>query len=223
MLALDTTLVMNQHLFKTPKYDPLKDITPVAGVGEFPLFLVARTESGSKSAHEYIERAKAEKGELRIGSKIFNGAAGVKTLPLQYQGSADLTLAVLRGDVDYMMDVETSAGPHVKAGKLRILATSGSKRVPNYPDVPTFKELGLKDAELTAWFGVIGPAGMDPALVGKLNQDVTWAIQEPDVKALLQEKSLFAAPSSAEALKGRIAVDSQKYGEIIRRLNLQVD
>ena len=182
MLALDTTLVMNQHLFKTPKYDPLKDITPVAGVVEFPLFLMARAESGTKSAHEYIERAKAEKGELRIGvaavlniigSEIFNGAAGVKTLPLQYKGTADLTLAVLRGDIDYMMDVETSAGPHVKAGKLRILATSGSKRVPNYPDVPTFKEVGLKDAELTAWFGVIGPAGMDPALVGKLNKDVT--------------------------------------------------
>lgn len=232
MLALDTTLVMNQHLFRTPRYDPLKDITPIAGVIEFPLFLMTRTDTGSATAQDYIARAKEEKGELRTGvsavlniiaSEIFNAGAGVKTTPLQYKGTADLTMALLRGDIDYIMDVETTAAPHVQAGKLKILATSGAKRVPTYPDVPTFEEAGLKDSELTAWFGIIGPAGMDPELVAKLNKDFIWAIQEPEVKSLLQEKSLFAAPSSAEALKERIVVDSQKYGEIIRRHNLQID
>ena len=232
MLALDTTLVMNQHLFRSPKYDPAKDMTPIAGVVEFPLFLVTRAESGTSTAQEYISRAKAEKGELKIGvaavlntiaSEVFNAGAGIKTTPLHYKGTADLTLALLRGDVDYMMDVDTTAAPHIKASKMKVLATSGSKRVPTYPDVPTFKEVGLKDSELTAWFGVVGPAGMDPILVARLNKDITRAIEEPEIKAMLQEKSLFAAPTSAAALAKRIDVDSLKYGDMIRRLSLQID
>ena len=76
---------------------------------------------------------------------------------------------------------------------------------------------------MTAWYGLVGPAGMDPALVAKINADVTWAMQQPDVRASLQEKSLFSAPSGPDALRKRIEVDSVKYGEIIRRLNLQIE
>lgn len=232
MLALDNTLVMNQHLFTAPKYDPLKDFTLIGGVAEFPLFLMTRTDSGVKTAQEYLARAKTEKGELKVGAAailtviatdILNGPAGVKTTPVMYKGTADNTLGLLRADVDFIMDVDVTAAAHVKAGKIRILATSGPKRVAAYPDVPTYKELLQKDAEMTAWYGMIAPAGMDPALVAKLNADVSWALQQPDVIKVLEEKSLFPAPSSAEALKKRIEVDSLKYGGIIRRLNLIIE
>ena len=230
--ALDNTLVMNQHLFRTPKYDPLKDFTLIGGVAEFPLLLITRTDSNVKTAQDYLARAKTEKGELKVGvaavltmiaADVLNSPAGVKTSYVQYKGTADNTLALLRGDIDFIYDVDASAGPHVKAGKLKVLATSGGKRVPTYPDVPTYREVLGKDVEMTAWYGLVGPAGMDPALVAKINADVTWAIQQPDVKAILQERSLFSAPSSAEVLKKRIEVDSVKYGEIIRRLNLQIE
>lgn len=232
MLALDNTLVMNQHLFTAPKYDPLKDFTLIGGVAEFPLFLMTRTDSGVKTAQEYLARAKAEKGELKVGAAailtviatdIINGPAGVKTTPVMYKGTADNTLGLLRGDVDFIMDVDVTAAAHVKAGKMRILATSGPKRVPAYPDVPTYKEVLLSDVEMTAWYAMIAPAGMEPALVTKLNADVSWAMQQPDVVKVLEGRSLFAAPSSAGALKKRIEIDSIKYGEIIRRLNLMIE
>lgn len=231
LLALDNTLVMNQHLFRTPKYDPLKDFTLIGGVAEFPLFLITRSDT-VKTAQDYLARARAEKGELKVGTAavlttiaadVLNSPAGVKTTSVQYKGTADNTLALLRGDVDFIVDVDATAATHVKAGKLKILATSGARRVPTYPDVPTYKEVLGKDAEMTAWYGLVGPAGMDPALVAKINADVAWAVQEPDVKAVLQEKSLFSAPSSPEALKKRVEVDAQKYGEIIRRLGLQIE
>lgn len=232
MLALDNTLVMNQHLFKSPKYDPIKDFTHIGGVAEFPLFLITRTDSGVKTAQEYLARARAEKGELKVGAAailtviatdILNQPAGVKTTPLQYKGSADNALGLLRGDVDFIVDVDATAAQHVKAGKLKILATSGAKRVAMYPDVPTYREVLQKDAEMTAWYGMVGPAGMDAALVAKINTDMTWAIQQADVRATLEEKSLFPAPSSAEALRKRVTEDAVKYGEIIRRLNLFIE
>ena len=230
--SLDNSLVMNQHLFRTPKYDPLKDFTMIGGVAEFPLLLITRTDSGVKTAQEYLARARAEKGELKVGvaavltmiaADVLNSPAGVKTTSVQYKGTADNTMGLLRGDVDFIYDVDASAGAHVKAGTLKVLATSGSKRVPSYPDVPTYREVLGKDAEMTAWYGLVGPAGMDPALVAKINTDVTWAMLQPDVRASLQEKSLFSAPSSPEALRKRVEVDSLKYGEIIRRLNLQIE
>ncbi len=231
LLALDNTLVMNQHLFRVPKYDPLKEFTLIGGIAEFPLFLITRTDA-AKNAQEYLARAASEKGELKVGTAailttiaadVLNSPAGVRTTSVQYKGTADNTLALLRGDVDFIVDVDATAAAHVKAGKLRIIATSGAKRVATYPDVPTYREVLGKDAEMTAWYGLVGPAGMDPALVARINADTTWAMQQPDVRAALLEKSLFSAPSGPEALRKRVEVDAQKYGEIIRRLNLQIE
>ena len=232
MLALDNTLVMNQHLFRSPKYDPLKDFTLIGGVAEFPLFLMTRTDSGIQSAQDYLARARAEGGQLKVGTAailttiatdVLNQPAGVQTTPLQYKGTADNTLGLLRGDLDFIVDVDATAGPHVKAGKIRILAVSGPNRVPTYPDVPTYKEVLQKDVSMIAWHGLVAPAGMDPALAARINADFTWAVQQPDVKAILLEKSLFPAPSSGEALRARVEADARKYGEIIRRLNLQIE
>lgn len=232
LLALDSTLVMNQHLFRVPKYDPLKDLSPVATVADFPLFLMTRNDSGAKSGKDYLRRAMEEKGQLKVGTSSFlttiaaevlNGPAEVKTIAVQYKGTADNTLGLLRGDIDFMVDVDATAASHVKAGKLVILATSGAKRVPTYPDVPTFGEVLGKDASMSAWFGLVGPTEMSEALMQKISGDVAWATQQPDVKAALQEKSLFPAPGTPEDLKRRIEVDARKYGEIIRRLNLSIE
>lgn len=232
LLALDMTLVMNQYLYRTPKYDPIKDFTPISRVAEFPFFLITRSDTGVKSVQQYIERAKHERGELKVGSaaivttiaaEILNRAAGVKTLPIQYKGTGDNTLALLRGDIDFIVDTDVTAAQHVKSGRLRILANSGARRVSNYPDVPTYKEVAPNNPEMTVWYGVVGPANMSPALVGKLSTDIAWALQQPELRAMLQEKSLDAAAAGPEEFRQRINVDSRKYGELIRQMNLYVD
>lgn len=232
MLALDMTLVMNQYLYRTPKYDPVKDFTPISRVAEFPFFLITRTDTGVKTVQEYIERARREKGELKVGSaavvttiaaEILNRAAGVSTTPIQYKGTGDNTLALMRGDIDFIVDTDVTAAQHVKAGKLRILANSGARRLPNYPDVPTYREVAPNNPEMMVWYGIVGPGGMAPALVSRLSADVTWAVQQPEVRALLQERSLDAASHGPEEFTQRIGADSRKYGELIRQMKLYVD
>lgn len=232
MLALDMTLVMNQYLYRTPKYDPVKDFTPISRVAEFPFFLITRTDTGVKTVQEYVDRAKRDKGELKVGSaaivttiaaEILNRAAGVKTVPIQYKGTGDNTLALLRGDIDFIFDTDVTAAQHVRSGRLRILANSGARRVPNYPDVPTYKEVVPNNPEMTVWYGIVGPAGMSPALVAKMSTDIASAMQQPEVRAMLQEKSLDAASAGPEEFKQRVNTDSRKYGELIRQMNLYVD
>lgn len=232
MLALDMTLVMNQYLFRTPKYDPVKDFTPISRVAEFPFFLITRTDTGVRTVQDFVERARREKGELKVGSaaivttvaaEILNQAAGIKTVPIQYKGTGDNTLALLRGDVDFIIDADITAAQHVKAGKLRVLGNSGATRAPNYPDAPAFREVVPNNPEMTVWYGLVAPAGIAPALVARLSADLAWAVQTPEVRAMLQEKSLGAAVAGPEEFRQRITVDARKYGELIRRMGLTIE
>jgi tripartite-type tricarboxylate transporter receptor subunit TctC len=232
MLALDTTLTMNQHLFRKPKYDPVKDFTPVGRAAGYGLFFMTRPESGAATLNDFVKRAKDENGQLKvgvtsglnvIGLQILNSALGIQTEQIQYKGTSDATLALLRGDIDFLLDVDVSAAPHVAAGKIKMLATTTPEAVKNYPGVPTFKQLGYEQGVLTAWFGIAGPAGMPAALVSKINQDVSAAISDPQVVKFLEEKSLFVATGGPDEMAKRIEADSAKYGPVIRRYQLFID
>lgn len=232
MMALDTTLTMNQHLFRNPKYDPVKDFTPVGRVAGYGLFLMTRPESGAATVNDFVKRAKSENGKLRvgvtsglnvIGIQLLNTALGIQTEQIQYKGTGDATLALLRGDIDFLLDVDVSAAPHVASGKIKMLATTTPDTVKNYPTVPTFKQLGIDQGVLTAWFGIIGPAGMAPQLVSKINQDVSAAISDPQVVKFLEEKSLFVVTGTPDEMAKKIDADSAKYGPVIRRYQLYVD
>jgi tripartite-type tricarboxylate transporter receptor subunit TctC len=231
-LALDITLVMNQHLFKSPKYDPFKELTALGSVAEFPMLLMSRRATGADSFAGFVQIAKQDPDSGRVGVaavlntvalKLIGEAVGIDPAVVQYKGTGDATLGLLRGDVNYQLDVDVSAAQHIQKGDVKVLAVTGPRRLTTHPNAPTLSELGYPKATMTAWFGLIGPAGMPKILVEKINADVRWAMDDPKVQGLLADRSIQASLSSPEEMTARMKRDSDKYGPIIRKNNLLID
>ncbi len=231
-MALDVTLVMNQHLFKNPKYDPITDFTPIGRVAEFPMLLMSRSATGSPNFEGFVDRARRDPVGTRVGVasvlntvalKLIGESTKIDPPVVQYKGTGDATLGLLRGDTDYQLDVDVSAVQHIHKGDVKVLAVTGSRRLPTHPNAPTLTELGYPNATMTAWFGFIGPQGIPQEIVKKINTDLVWAIQDPKVVAFLADRSIFPSPSSPEEMRAQIKRDSEKYGAIIRKNSLSFD
>src|SRR5690606_18522902 len=166
------------HMQKNPTFDPIEDFTYVICLTGYTFGLVVPADSPIKSVQDYIDYAKAHPGELSYGTpgantsphlaiEEFAHTAGIKLNHVPFKGNAEAMISLLGGHV---MSVSDSTGwaPHVDSGKVRLLATYGSKRTKRWPDIPTLTELGY-DTVSDSPFGLIGPKGMDPAVVKKLD------------------------------------------------------
>jgi tripartite-type tricarboxylate transporter receptor subunit TctC len=182
------------HMQKTPQLDPIKDFTYVINLTGYTFGLVVPAGAPWKSLKDFVEDAKRTPGKLDYGStgtgttphlamEEFAQKAGIKLTHVPYKGSADLMTSLLGGHIMSASD-STGWAPHVEAGKLRLLATFGSKRTKKWPDVPTLAELGY-DTVSDSPFGLGGPAGMDPAVVRVLHDAFKKALEDPKVLALL--------------------------------------
>jgi tripartite-type tricarboxylate transporter receptor subunit TctC len=183
------------HMQKV-QFDPLKDFTYIACLTGYTFGLVVRADSPIKSIKELVEFAKANPGKFTYGStgagttphlvmEEFAQRAGIKLAHIPYKGNADGMAALLGGHVMSHSD-STGWAPHVDAGKVRLLATYGSKRTTKWPDVPTLKDLGY-DTVSDSPFGIGGPRGMDPALVKRLQDAFKKTVEDPAVLAMLDK------------------------------------
>ena len=183
------------HMQKAPQIDPLKDFTYIINLTGYTFGLVVPAGAPWKTLKEYVEDARKNPGKIDYGStgtgttphlamEEFSQKAGIKLTHVPYKGSAELMAAVLGG---HLMSVSDSTGfaPQVEAGKLRLLATFGSKRTKRWPDVPTLNELGY-DTISDSPFGIAGPAGMDTATVKVLHDAFKKALDDPKVLGLLE-------------------------------------
>ena len=183
------------HMQKTPQFDPLKDFTYVINLTGYTFGLVVPVNAPWKTLKEYVDDAKKNPGKIDYGStgtgttphlamEEFAQKAGIQLTHVPYKGSAELMAAILGG---HLMSVSDSTGwaPQVEAGKLRLLATFGSKRTRRWPDVPTLNELGY-DTVSDSPFGIAGPAGMDPATTKMLHDAFKKSLDDPKVLGLLE-------------------------------------
>jgi tripartite-type tricarboxylate transporter receptor subunit TctC len=173
-------------------YDPLKDFEPIALFNITPLVFVVNPVVPARSIKDLIALAKARPGVLNfatsgVGSsnhlagELFNVMAGVKIVHVPYKGSAPAMIDLVGGHVDLAVTTLTSAVPLIKAGKLRPLAVTSLQRSPEYPDIPTMDESGLKGFQAVAWNGLSAPARTPKDIIGKINADVAKALRSPDV------------------------------------------
>src|SRR5687768_5505242 len=188
-------------------YDAVKDFTPVSLVGRSPAFLVSHPGFEAKTARDALAFAKAQPGKMTMaiagtGSVVvdlFRARTGVQFVSVPYRGSSPAMVDLMSGQVNVMITTMASAGTQVKAGKLRAMAVTGSKRNPDFPDVPTFAELGIKGMDYEQWFGVMGPAGLPAPIVDKLSAAMAQVLAMPDVRERLVGMAMeVAAPGPAE-------------------------
>jgi tripartite-type tricarboxylate transporter receptor subunit TctC len=234
-LATDGPLTIAASLYKRVPYDWKRDLAPVSMLAMGYQVLIVKPSLPAQSLQELIALARQRPGELNyasigigsaphLGAELFKSVAKVDITHVPYRGSsAQAITALLAGDVAMFMVGTSTAVPHIQSGSLRGLAVTSSKRVDGLLQVPTFAEAGLPGVDVSIWFAVLVPAGTPPAIVKKLNADMTQVIADPEFKKALAERGFDAVSSSPEQLAQFLDKDYVKFRDLIGKLGLQIE
>jgi len=235
------TLLMGYSALSTAKfltpnlsYDLEADLTPVAYIGHIPLVLVVPSSSPFKSVQNLIAMAKANPGKYAFASggagagahlsgELLKSMSGIDITHIPYKGNAPALNDVLGGHVPMMFDTVTTVMPHVRAGKLRALATTGAKRSPMAPELPTMIEAGLPGFEVSAWYMVFAPKKTPPDVVEKINAEINKVLADPQLaKQMSAQGVVFTGGSVADANK-YLQGEVDRWGKIIKAAHIKAD
>ena len=226
-LGSTSSLILQVGAKKSLPYDPVKDFAPVSLVFNLPLYLVVNPELPVKNVRELIAYARANPRTLTFASigagstvhlagEMFKKMAGVEMVHVPYKGSAPALTDIMAGRVSLMFDGGTSALPFVKAGKLRVLATTDSRRSDQLPDIPTIAESGLPGYEAVSWFGIAAPAGTPHPILERLAADTAAIVSRPDFKAKFVGSGMEMISSTPDAMAEMIRVGIPRWTEVMR-------
>ncbi|HUN69000.1 MAG TPA: Bug family tripartite tricarboxylate transporter substrate binding protein [Burkholderiales bacterium] len=227
MLTIDHTHVTIPLTFKDPGYDPLKDFTPIAGVAQYYNAMAASAKTDIRSLKDIAAWMKANPTQHNFGipaagsipqfaGLIVAKALGVEMLPIPYKGGAPLVQDIIGGQVPIGFGSLTELIEHHRAGRLRVLAVSGTQRARAAPEIPTFQELGLKGIDKNPWLAFFGPAGMPPALVININAAVRNAMETPEARERFLTLGVEASPTQPEELRKWVEDALKHWGPVIR-------
>ena len=222
-----TTHAINNTLYPKLPYDSTKDFSFVAMVASTPLMLVVHPSTQAASVRELIQLLKANPGKLSYGSsgngtivhlsgEMLKAAAGVDVLHVPYKGSNPATQAILGGEVTFVFSTMPPAISNSKAGKLRALAVTTPKRVAAAPEVPTMIEAGLPNFEIVLYSGILGPKGMDRALVRRLNAEFAKAVQSREMQPVWQNIGADPIVMTPEAFEAATAREIAKLAPVVK-------
>ena len=229
-----TTQAINASLYKKLPYDTVKDFTPITLVASSPLMLVVHPSLPVKSVKDLIALAKSKPGQvvfassgngtiLHLSAETLKSMAGIDMVHVPYKGSSQAVQAVLAGEVAVSFSTMPPAIPNVKAGRLRALGVTTLKRNAAAPEVPTLAEGGLKGFDIVLYSGVLGPAVLPPAIVGKLNAELIKAVNAPDVKNVYASLGVDPVTNTPAEFAAHIAADIEKLGKSVRTSGARVD
>jgi tripartite-type tricarboxylate transporter receptor subunit TctC len=229
-----TTHAINATLYPKLSYDSLRDFSPIALVASTPLMLVVHPSSPARSVRELVALAKAERGAMSYGSsgngtiihlasEMLKTSQGMQAVHIPYKGSGPATQAILANEVSFVFSTMPPAVSNVNAGKLRALAVTTPRRVAAAPDVPTMSEAGVPDFEVVLYSGILGPKGMDPAIVRKLNGEFARAVQSDDIKKVYENLGADPISVTPEAFGEMMARDIARYAPLVKASGAKID
>jgi tripartite-type tricarboxylate transporter receptor subunit TctC len=232
LMAIDSTLTMNQYLYRTPPYDPFNDFAPITLTAKTMQLLIVNAASNVKTVKDLIAQAKAQPGKLNYGAGtittkltgyLFNKAAGVETMLVPYNGSAEVAQAVLTKSVDFSFDGPSASLSLIQGGQFRVLAKFDPRPFPPVPDLPMITtELPNMD-EITVWLGLVAPKGTPPAVIDKLQGEVAKALAHPAVKAKADASGLFPATSTPAEFAAFIRKEAQRWSTVVKDTGMKYD
>jgi tripartite-type tricarboxylate transporter receptor subunit TctC len=234
LLLIANSHTINAGLYASLPYDPVKDFTPISEIASYMLVLVTHPSVPAASVAELVTLARSRPGQLKYASagngtmthlaaEMFRLATGTAMVHVPYKGAAPATNDLLGGQVDLMFNNPVSSFPHVKAGKLRALAVTGSSRLVTAPDVPTIAELGYPGFEASTWYGFLGPAGIPKDVVVKLHADIVRVLRLPDVQERLAAQGFDSIGTTPEQFGDVLRVDVERWRQVVKAAGLRAD
>ncbi len=231
LMAIAHAIIPN--LIPTP-YDPIRDFAPVATVGRGELLLVIHPSVPASNLQELIALAKSKPGQLNYASastggplhlagELFNMLADVKTQHIPYKGGGPAMLDLLGGHVQMMFSSPPESIPHIKTGKLKAIAISGSTRSPVLPQVATFAEAGMPGFTAKNWFGILAPAGTPRPVIEKLSAEVARILALPEIRDKLLSQGMDPFISTPGQFGALLKSDLALYGKIIKAANVKLE
>ena len=229
-----SALAVALHLYKSIPYDPVRDFAPITLAARTPTLLVAHPSIPALTLSEFLTYAKAQPREIHFASagpgtnshiamELLKLATGVNAAPIHYKGGGASTQAIVSGEVRVGFSAMPSMLPHVKAGRVKAYIVTGTQRFPGAPDVPTAAESGVPGLELEFWIGMLAPARTAPALVARLNRDISEVLRMPAMHTTLLAQGATAAPSSPGEFSDYIASESAKMKRLIELTGMRAD
>lgn len=234
LLANDTTYAMLPSLFKTLPWDHANDFEPIAVITQTPVVLVVPENSPFKSVSSLIAYAKVNPGKLNFGSggagssthlsaEIFQQVAQIDASHVPYKGAGEAMLAVLSGQVDFIITAAPTAIPQLQGGKIKALAITGAKRLPTISSVPTFKEAGLPGYVVSNWFGLAAPKGTPAAIINKLAAEVKKGLADPELKERLAKLGAEPGTVTPAEFKKFIQKETLAWGAAAKQAGLTAE
>jgi tripartite-type tricarboxylate transporter receptor subunit TctC len=215
-------------------YDPIKDFTPVGMIGITPNVLVVNANVPATNLKQFVDYLKKNPGRVSYGSagqgslthltmELFKLATDTFSVHLPYRGIAPAFTDLLGGQTQAMFPGLAAAMPHIRSGRVRPLAVTGTARHPLLKDVPTLQELGYKGFDAYQWYGVVGPAGMQPAIVKQLNDTLGQVLAAPDMRDKLAGEALDPTPMSSQAFGDFIKADIARWTKVAHDRKIDLD
>jgi tripartite-type tricarboxylate transporter receptor subunit TctC len=225
---------VNPALYKEAKYDPVKDFTPIGQVLSAPNVLVVPASSPFNNVKEMIAYAKANPGKLNFASsgsgasvhlsaEVFKQMAGLDLVHIPYKGTGSLLPDLLSGTVAMSFPNLPSALPFIQSGKLKALGVTTAKRSAAAPQIPTLAEAGVPGYDMSTWYGLIGPAGMPPAIITQLNHELNAILQDPVIRQKLVAQGVDPVTGSPEEFGQFIRKETRYWAELIKKAKVELN
>ncbi|RDI08322.1 tripartite tricarboxylate transporter substrate binding protein [Comamonas sp. AG1104] len=233
VMGVVTAHAIAPHLLKLG-YDNNRDLVPVAFVGSVPNVLVVGNSVAANTVAELVAMAKKNPGQINfassgtgstqhIAAEVFKDAAGIQITHVPYKGSAAALVDLVSGQVQMSFDTMPSVIGQIKAGKLRALAVTSPQRNQQLPQVPTMAEAGLRNVEISAWYGIYMPASTPKAVQQKVHDEVNKVIAMPETKTRLEAVGAELRPMAQADFGSFHLAEYKRFGDIIRKNNIKLD
>ena len=234
LMLVANAVAANPTLYQPPPFDPARDLTPIALVGRVPVVLATGSQSELKSIADLVAQSKAKPGAINFGTpgngstphlaiELFERAAGIQMTHVPYKGGSQAINDTLAGHIQTVAVNALEVLPHVKAGKLRVLAVLSPARAGILPDAPTIAESGYPGFEASVWYGFVGPAGLPAPVVARLHAEIQKALASPEVRERLTGAGGEVLPGPVDRFAALLASERSRYEKLIREARIQPD
>jgi tripartite-type tricarboxylate transporter receptor subunit TctC len=227
LLLMSNTHTVNESLVPKKPFTLMKDFVAIAPVNYSDLLMVLHPSVPAKTVREFVQLAKSRPRGLNYASsgtgtpyhmagELFKAMAGVDIVHIPHKGSGEARTSVVSGQVEMMIDAITTMAPIAKAGKVRAVATTGSRRSEVLPAIPTVSEAGVKGYEAVIWLGIMAPAGTSKAVIDRLNAEISKIVNRPDVRKSWQEQGAIPMSMSPGEFERYLETDIAKWAKVVK-------